>query len=141
MVDVSERFSLVVKRFFVMKKEAILAQGHFLFKTPLVSRCVPGAVWCGCFSRRFVMGRNRKFVLEDDLQQAVWRTFLRGPRAPSVQWAGTRNTVSAASKPNQPKPEPQKKTPPKVPRGKVPADRQEPVSPDEAVAAARQRVA
>ena len=26
------------------------------------------------------MGRNRKFVLEDDLQQAVWRTILRGPR-------------------------------------------------------------
>ena len=25
------------------------------------------------------MGRNRKFVLEDDLQQAVWRSILRGP--------------------------------------------------------------
>ena len=31
------------------------------------------------------MGRNRKFVLEDDLQQAMWRTILRGPR-PSAKW-------------------------------------------------------
>ena len=83
------------------------------------------------------MGCNRKFVLEDDLQLAVRRTILRGPRALSVQWAGMRNTVSAASKPNQPKPEPQKKTPLK-PCGKVPAARKEAVSPDEAVAAARQ---
>ena len=120
---------------------AILAQGHFLFKTPLVfQRSVPGAVTV--FSRRFVMGRNRKFVLEDDLQQAVWRTILRGPRPPSAKWAGTRNIVSAVSKPNQPKKqEPQKKPPPKVPSGKLPAARKEAVSPDEAVAAARQRVA
>ena len=86
------------------------------------------------------MGRNRKFVLEDKLQLAVWRTILRGSRPPSVQWAGTRDTVSAASKPNQPKPEPQKKTPPKVPSGKVPAARKEAVSPDEDAAATRQRV-
>ena len=32
------------------------------------------------------MGRNRKFVLEGDLQQAVWRTILRGPRPPSSKW-------------------------------------------------------
>ena len=32
------------------------------------------------------MGRNRKFVLKDDLQQAVWRTILRGPRPPSAKW-------------------------------------------------------
>ena len=71
------------------------------------------------------MGRNRKFVLEDDLQQAVWRTILREPRPPSV-------------KPNQPKPEPQKKTP-KVP-SKPPPPRRDAVSPDVALAAARQRV-
>ena len=86
------------------------------------------------------MGRNRKFVLEDKLQLAVWRTIVRGSRPPSVQWAGTRDTVSAASKPNQPKPEPQKKTQPKVPSGKVPTARKEAVSPDEDAAAARQRV-
>ena len=32
------------------------------------------------------MGRDRKLVLEDDLQQAVWRTILRGPRPPSAKW-------------------------------------------------------
>ena len=48
------------------------------------------------------MGRNRKFVFEDDLQQAVWRTILRGPRPPSAKCDRTRSTASAASKPSEP---------------------------------------
>ena len=40
-------------------------------------------------SPRLFMGRNRKFVLEDELQQAVWRSILRGPRPPSVKWDKT----------------------------------------------------
>ena len=32
------------------------------------------------------MGRNRKWVLQDDIQEAVWRTILRGPRPPSHRW-------------------------------------------------------
>ena len=32
------------------------------------------------------MGRNRKWVLEDSLQEAVWRTIIRGPRPPSARW-------------------------------------------------------
>ena len=34
-------------------------------------------------SARRYMGRNRKWVLQDDIQEAVWRTILRGPRPPS----------------------------------------------------------
>ena len=85
------------------------------------------------------MGRNRKFVLEDDRRQAVWRTILRGPRPPSVQWNRMRNPASAASKPNHPKPEPQKKNQ-KVPVSRPPVPRREAVSPDQATSAARQRV-
>ena len=41
------------------------------------------------------MGRNRKWVLEDNLQEAVWRTIMRGPRPPSVRWE--KRNLSAAS--------------------------------------------
>ena len=54
-------------------------------------------------STRLFMGRNRKFVLEDELQQAVWRTILRGPLAPSVKWdKPTPATNSGVSKQAQP---------------------------------------
>ena len=49
------------------------------------------------FVRR--MGRNRKFVLEDNLQQeVVWRTIMRGPRPPSASWPqkGKHNSSAAA---------------------------------------------
>ena len=42
-----------------------------------------------CFFRpqsRFFMGRNRRWVLEDKIQQAVWQTMLRGLRPPSNRW-------------------------------------------------------
>ena len=81
------------------------------------------------------MGRNRKFVLEDDLQQAVWRTILRGPRPPSAKWE-KRSSPSAVSKPSQ-APKKQDRQNPKP--GKV--SLASPVSPDEALAAARARVA
>ena len=86
------------------------------------------------------MGRNRKFVLEDDLQQAVWQTILRGPRPPSAKWGRMRSSMSTASKPS-PQQEPQKKTPAKPPPVSPPPPvRREALSPDEAVAAARRRV-
>ena len=37
------------------------------------------------------MGRNRKWVLEDQLQDAVWKTILRRPRSPSVRWEKQRS--------------------------------------------------
>ena len=94
------------------------------------------------------MGRNRKFVLEDDLQQAVWMTILRGSRPPSAKWE-KRSSPSAVSKPSQ-APKKQDRQNPKP--GKVsssnPASiaaptkvQRESVSPDEALAAARARVA
>ena len=44
------------------------------------------------------MGRNRKWVLENDLSEAVWRTIVRGPRPPSVGWPrAPRFNSSAAS--------------------------------------------
>ena len=49
------------------------------------------------FSRRH-MGHNRKWLLQDDIQEAVWRTILRGPRPPSNKWE-IRNK-SDASKPH-----------------------------------------
>ena len=32
------------------------------------------------------MGANRKFILQGHLQEAVWRTIMRGKRPPSVKW-------------------------------------------------------
>ena len=32
------------------------------------------------------MGRNRRWVLKDSIQDALWKTILRGPRPPSVRW-------------------------------------------------------
>ena len=85
------------------------------------------------------MGRNRKFVLEDDLQQAeVWKTISRGPRLPSAKWE-KRSSPSAVSKFSQ-APKKQDRQNPKP--GKVSSS--SPVSPDEALetlAAARARVA
>ena len=91
------------------------------------------------------MGRNRKFVLEEDLQQVVWRTILRGPRPPSAKWE-KRSSPSAVSKPSQ-APKKQDRQNPKP--GKVSSSspvssaavQRESVSPDEALAAARARVA
>ena len=42
------------------------------------------------------MGRNRKWVLEDNLQDVVWKTILRGPRPPSVRWAKQRSQSAVA---------------------------------------------
>ena len=63
----------------------------------LLSRSVSGL----CFvvqlcQSRLSMGRNRKWVLEDNLSQAVWRTILRGPRPPLGSWqCGTRQNSSS----------------------------------------------
>ena len=50
------------------------------------------------------MGRNRKFVLEDELSEAVWKRILRGPRPASNRWPtaqklNQRRNSSAAQKP------------------------------------------
>ena len=82
------------------------------------------------------MGRNRKFVLADDLQQAVWRTILRGPRPPSAKWE-KRSSPSAVSKSSQ---SPRKQERPKPGKVSVAPSKvqRESVSPDEVQRRARQ---
>ena len=46
------------------------------------------------------MGRSRKWVLEDNSSEAVWRTILRDP---SVQWPQSRRNVSAVDDPRSKK--------------------------------------
>ena len=60
------------------------------------------------------MGRNRKWVLQDDIQEAVWRTILRGPRLPSNKWE-MRNK-SDASKPHSKVVKGEPKKDPQVPK-------------------------
>ena len=87
-------------------------------------------------------------MLQDDIQEAVWRTILRGPRPPSNKWE-MRNK-SDASKPHSKvvKGEPKKDPPvPKKPQVQAKAQSvqkepkpREPLSPDQAMEAARARV-
>ena len=121
------------------KMKAILAQGVVRQDTSCCSRVCQ--VQFGLFViTRLFMGRNRKFVLEDDLQQVVWRTILRGPRPPSAKWdKPVPTTKPGVSKQAQPgsgkKPEVKTKqhgqtsTPPRVS-----------LSPEEAMVVARSRV-
>ena len=51
-------------------------------------------------SARRHMGRNRKWVLQD-VQEAVWRTILRGPCPPSHRWPLAQKSQN---KSNQPRP-------------------------------------
>ena len=56
------------------------------------------------------MGRNRKFVLEDKLSEAVWKRILRGPFPPSNSWPtaqklNQRRNSSAAQKPRNQHPD------------------------------------
>ena len=51
------------------------------------------------FVRR--MGRNRKWVLEDSLQEAVWRTIIRGPRPPSTRWPQRAKRSASAATPSK----------------------------------------
>ena len=76
------------------------------------------------------MGRNRKFVLEDDLQQAVWRTILRGPRPPSAKWERTRSKSAA---------QPSTKDPMQAKTQGCPKPSRTSMPPEEAMAAARAR--
>ena len=105
-------------------------------------------------SARRHMGRNRKWVLQDDIQEAVWHTILRGPR-PSNKWE--MRSKSDVSKPHSKvaKGVPKKDPPPKKPQeqgkaqsvqkdhpwqdNRTPKPR-EPLSPDQAMEAARARV-
>ena len=50
-----------------------------------------------CCTSRQPMGRNRKWVLEDSIQDAVWKTILRGPRPPSVRWEKQRSQSAGAN--------------------------------------------
>ena len=96
---------------------------HFLFKAILPARV--GLLCCSSSfrpSRLLWMGRNRKWVLEDSLQDAVWKTILRGPRPPSVRWEKPRNQSAAVThhpgakrnKSSSVKSEAKKKDPPQV---------------------------
>ena len=89
------------------------------------------------------MGRNRKWVLENDLSGAVWRTVLRGPRPPSAVWPrGSKrsSTVSTKGPVNQGLPQHQSRASKGFAKPAVspPSVR---LSPDERVAEARARVA
>ena len=46
------------------------------------------------------MGRNRRWVLEDSILDAVWKTILRGPRPPSVKWEKQRSGSAVANTAN-----------------------------------------
>ena len=71
----------------------------FQFKTALLAR-VRLLLFCVVvhFQPRQFMGRNRKWVLEDNLTEAVWRTILRGPRPPSVTWGSNKSSANVPRK-------------------------------------------
>ena len=50
------------------------------------------------FQPRQFTGRNRKWVLDDNLSEAVWRTILRGPRPPSVTWGSNKSSANSPDK-------------------------------------------
>ena len=52
------------------------------------------------------MGRSRRWVLEDNLSEAVWRTILRGPRPPATAWARASSRVGATRFASQQSPNP-----------------------------------
>ena len=43
------------------------------------------------------MGRNWKWVLEDNISEAVWRTILRGPRPQGAGWPAAKCTKASAA--------------------------------------------
>ena len=111
------------------------------------------------FSRLFqqrsfhVSCASRKWVLQDDIQEAVWRTILRGPRPPSNKWemrsksevSKTHSTfskgVSKKDPPASMKPVQAKATQKGHPwQGSKSPKPREPLSPDQAMEAARARV-
>ena len=55
------------------------------------------------------MGRNRRWVLEDSIQDTVWKTILRGPRPPWVRWEKQRSVSAVANTANARK-DPKKET-------------------------------
>ena len=88
------------------------------------------------------MGGNRKFVLEDDLQQAVWRTMLRGPRPPSAKWGRSTPANSKPGPVKQAQPGNGKKSEVKAPKqfGQSSTTPRVSLSPEEVMVAARSRV-
>ena len=86
------------------------------------------------------LGKNRKWVLEDKIQDAVWQTVLRGRRPPSAQWPrDNRSSPKANGSKADLKPKPKAQfqfgqAPP--PKTGVP-----PPPPEEVMSAARARVA
>ena len=84
------------------------------------------------------MGKNRKWVLEDKIQEAVWQTVLRG-RRPSAHWPrdNSSSTKANGSKADsKPKPKAQFQFGQAAPKIGVP-----PPPPEEVLSAARARVA
>ena len=105
---------LLFARSLAILAQAISVQGHLLARVGLLLFFRP--------SRLLWMGRNRKWVLEDSLQDAMWKTILRGPRPPSVRWEKPRNQSAAVThqpgakrnKSSSVKTEAKKKDPPQV---------------------------
>ena len=52
------------------------------------------------------MGRNRRWVSENNLSEAVWRTILRGPRPPATAWPLASSRVGATKFASQQSPNP-----------------------------------
>ena len=68
----------------------------FWLKLSVSRFCFVCALLC---AKQRQMGRSRKWVLEDNLQEAVWRTIMRGPRPPSERWEKrNKSDVSRISK-------------------------------------------
>ena len=92
------------------------------------------------------MGRNRKWVLEDNLSQAMWRTILRGPHPPPGAWQRGSKPSSMIAPTRNPgghhgRTPPRQPTGPRAPQGRAnPTAPQPRLSPDERAAEARARV-
>ena len=67
--------------------------------------CCSLVLLCICQPRQS-MGRNRKWVLEDNLSEAVWRGTLRGPRPPATAWPRASSRVGATKFSSQQSPNP-----------------------------------
>ena len=140
---------------------AILAQGSSLAQDGIACAC-SSVLWLVCIGKPQFMGRNRKWVLEGKLSEAVWRTILRGPRPPGALWprvvrnnsptAKSAKPVAAATSSSPKKGKGKGQSPGKESpfRAQVKmsnqktethqAPRREPMSPDEVKATARKRV-
>ena len=69
--------------------------------------CCSLVLLCNCQARQS-MGRNRKWVLENSVSEAVWRTILRGPCPPATAWSRASKSVAKSPAQKFPSPAPKK---------------------------------